>query len=98
MARKNEAEQLLRQGYYPASIAREMRISVRSVIQYLQTRVGEGALRLSDLYFSWPPEKREVMQHARQGGRAAGPQLSANDLTRDDLYLFQSLRNSRVFA
>ena len=58
MARKNEAEQLLRQGLCPSEIAGRMGISVKSVVQYLRTQVGEGSLRLSDLYFSWPPEKR----------------------------------------
>lgn len=61
MARKHEAEKLLREGSYPSEIARHMGISVKSVIQYLRTRVGEGSLRLSDVYFSWTPEKREVL-------------------------------------
>ena len=64
MARKHEAEELLRQGLSPSEIAGQMGISVASVIQYLCTRVGEGALRLSDLYFSWTPEKREALQRA----------------------------------
>lgn len=44
---KEQAEKLLRSGLYPSQIASEMGVSVSTVIQYLRTRVGEGALRLS---------------------------------------------------
>lgn len=97
MARKNEAEQLLREGLCPSEIAGRMGISVKSVIQYLRTRVGEGALRLSDLYFSWPPEKREILQKASLGKYPDDRLLSANGLCRDDLELLQSLGSAHVF-
>lgn len=97
MAKKNEAEQLLRQGLYLSAIAERMGISVKSVIQYLCTRVGEGALHLSDLYFSWPPEKRETLRKAARGTYPDDRLLSSNGLCRDELILFQSLSSSRVF-
>ena len=97
MGRRDEAERLLQQGLCPSAIARRMGISVKSVIQYLRTRVGEGSLRLSDLYFSWPPEKREILQRAEQGTYSDIVFLNSNGLCRDELILFQSLRNSRVF-
>ena len=62
MARKHEAEVLLRAGHHPSAIATAMGISVKSVIQYLSTRVGEGGLLQSELYFSWSPELRAVLQ------------------------------------
>lgn len=97
MARRNEAERLLREGLYPSQIAARMNVSVKSVVQYLRTQVGEGSLRLSDLYFSWPPQKREILQKA---GRKYYPDdrlLSMNDLSRDDFQLFNSLCIPRVF-
>lgn len=98
MARTREAEQLLRQGLHPSAIAQRMGISTKSVIQYLRTRVGEGSLRLSDLYFSWPPEKRGVLQQAADSkGFPDYGLLSPHGLDRDDLILFQSLRRSNVF-
>jgi hypothetical protein len=75
-----------------------MGISVKSVIQYLRTKVGEGSLRLSDVYFSWPAAKREILQKA---GRTKVPDatlLTAHALTREDCEFFRSLRDSRVFA
>jgi hypothetical protein len=98
MARKNEAEKLLRNGLCPSEIARRMGISLKSVIQYLRTQVGEGSLRLTDLYFSWPPQKREILQKAGRGRYPDEYLLSANGLCRDDLELFQSLRSPRVFS
>jgi hypothetical protein len=97
MARKNEAEQLLRQGLCPSEIAGRMGISVKSVIQYLRTQVGEGSLRLSDLYFSWSPTKREILQNA-SFGEYTDRLLTANGLCRDELYLFLSVSGPYVFV
>lgn len=97
MARKDVAEQMLRNGMYVSQIAQHMEISAKSVTQYLRTRVGEGALRLSELYFSWPPEIRRILQEAGGGDYPNDRLLEANDLCRDDLDLFQSLRNATVF-
>lgn len=98
MARKHEAENLLREGYCPSEIARQMGITVKSVIQYLCTRVGEGSLRLSDLYFSWPPEKRDILQRVGDGEYPNRHLLSSSGLSLDELELFESLRGRRVFS
>lgn len=82
MARKEDAERLLKEGHCPAEIAGKMGISVSSVIQYLCTRVGEGSLRLSDIYFSWPPEKR----------------VDGEGLTIEENKLFKALRRRGVFS
>lgn len=97
MARKDQAEKLLLEGLCPSEIAAQMGISFNTVIQYLRTRVGEGSLRLSDVYFSWSPEKREILQKAGQGKYPDDFLLSANELSRDDFKLFQSLRDSGMF-
>lgn len=62
MARKHEAERLLRNGRGPAEIAKEMGVSLATVIQYLRVQVGEGTLRFSDIYFAIPADKREQLQ------------------------------------
>jgi hypothetical protein len=98
MARKHDAERLLTEGLYPSLIAARMGISVSSVIQYLCTRVGEGALRLSDIYFSWPSEKRDILQHARHNRYPNLHDLRANELSREELELFEELRKRGVFS
>lgn len=98
MARKHDAERLLGSGLYPSQISEQMGISVKSVIQYLRTRVGEGSLRLSDLYFSWPPEKRELLQRAAREQYPDDRLLTSSGLCRDELALFQALRCRRVFS
>lgn len=102
MASKNEAERLLRSGLYPSQIASEMGISVGSVIQYLQTRVGEGVLRLSDIYLSFPVDKRSFLQKALYEARTTGyvdsRSLQQNGITKEEADLFKKLQQRRVFA
>ena len=98
MARKQEAETLLRQGMYPSQIARSMGVSDGTVITYLRLRVGEGFLRLSDLFFSYPREKRKILEEAGRKRFGDTALLRANDLSRDDLDLFRSLKNFHTFA
>src|SRR6478672_4322364 len=102
MARKSESENLLRQGLLPSQIAQRMGISTSSVVQYLRTRVGEGALRFSEIYFSWPASIRESLQAAADALKthtyADSQQLKASGLTREDLEFLWSIRQRRLFA
>lgn len=102
MARRHEAERLLRGGLYPSQIASEMGITLKSVIPYLLTRVGEGALRLSDIYFAFPAHKREVLWQVLDGeakrGRIDFPRLSDSCLSRQEYELFKGLVHRRVLA
>jgi len=101
MARKHEAEELLRTGLDASAIAVEMGISFASVVQYLCTRVGERALRHSDIYFAIPKDKREALQRvleATDRGAKVSLQEFAVDLTWEDVHLFRSLRDRRIFA
>jgi len=79
-----------------------MHVSVSTVIQYLRTRVGEGALRLSDIYVSFPTEKRIVLQQALERASRRGytdsQSLEQNGLTREEAGLFKSLQLRRVLA
>lgn len=62
MARKDEAASLLIAGNSPSQIASMMGISIGSVEQYLYTKVGEGAIRRSDILFSIGAETRKTVE------------------------------------
>lgn len=100
MANKHEAEKFLRDGLTPAQIARRMGISVGSVIQYLHTRIGEGALRLSDIYFCLPVEFREGLKQAGKNKHRVPDIefLQHRGLTREDFEFYRPIRSRSVFA
>jgi predicted transcriptional regulator len=102
MARKEEAEALIRRGFTPCEAAREMLVSVATVIQYVRTRVGEGALRFSEIYYFLPEEKRKVIETLikRQNNQAnADTPIEINfNLTLDDISFYKSLRTRSTFA
>ena len=102
MARKHEAEKLLRSGRSPMEIANHMTVSLGTVIQYLRLRVGEGALRLSDIYFSIPADKRKLLQSVAKRKAVTGFAdtriLKEHGLSREEFELFSALRERRVFA
>jgi hypothetical protein len=77
-----------------------MGISVASVIQYLRTRVGEGAIRFSDIYFAIPKKERALLQQAADefSNDERLRFLKKHGLTTEELALFTSLRNRRTFA
>jgi predicted transcriptional regulator len=62
MARKHEAVQLLEKGFSPSMIARQMGITVSSVMGYLFNQVGEGRIRRSDIVFSIDNRLREAVE------------------------------------
>ena len=81
MARPDEALSLLRQGMNPVEIPRYMGITVTSVLDYLDRKIGAGQLRRSDVYFSisqdrrrTPPsrEYREVVERYADAATAYG--------------------------
>lgn len=98
MARKTEAGDLLKEGLLPSEIATRMGISASSVLQYLRTRVGEGALRFSDIYFSWPAATRQLLADAVEEQKGRDWTESRNGITRDDVEFYRSIRQRRVFA
>jgi len=52
MGRPEEAAELVSQGYTPSEIAKELGISVKSVMQYLYRAIGMGYVRRSDVLFN----------------------------------------------
>lgn len=98
MARARDAEQFLRQGLYPSQIAEEMGITTATVIGYLRARVGTGSLRFSEIYFSFPEEKREQLQQmVETSTNYDTSKLRDRALTREELKLFKELRESSTF-
>lgn len=99
MARPKEAEDLLRTGLCPSDIASKMGISITSVFTYLQTRIGEGSLRISDIYFSYPDDRRHALQYALdnpyRGEYLDSEYLVKNGLSREEAEFF---RNRREFS
>jgi hypothetical protein len=96
MDRKEEAEALIRTGLMPSEAGAKMGISAASVVQYIRTRVGEGALRFSEIYFFLPQEKRRVLELALK------EQASTKRLTPcptwDDTEFYKRLRTRSTFA
>lgn len=99
--KKHEAEKLLRQGLIPSEIAKLLGISIGSTIQYLHTRIGEGALRLSEIYFCLSPERREVLREVSRIKRRNFSDKTiglVNGLTSEDYEFYKPIRVRTVFA
>jgi len=64
MARKDQAADLLRQGYPPSQIAAQMGTTPSAIMQYLCLGIGEGELRRSDIAFSLPHDVRVAIEAA----------------------------------
>jgi len=102
MARKNEAEMLLRAGFSPAQIAEQMGVSVGTVLPYLRIRVAEGVIRLSDLFFAIPRETRAQFERAitKDAGRLRvnSKKLPKGAYSPEELKLFLELYDSSTFS
>jgi DNA-binding Lrp family transcriptional regulator len=61
VAKPIECAEYLKQGLYIDDIAGKLGISVGSVVNYLQTAVGKGIIRRSDIYFGIDPEYRSIL-------------------------------------
>jgi hypothetical protein len=103
MAKRREAAEHLLRGLTPVQIAREMGITLSSVMLYLQQQIGEGAIQRSDIILSFPQKFRRAVERAvrdagsdkrtrvqyrlRKAGISADPQ---------ELYLYLKLRREKV--
>jgi predicted transcriptional regulator len=103
MSRKDEAAKLLIAGNSPRQIASLMRITIPSVEQYLYTKVGEGAIRRSDILFSIDEGIRNAVENIilKTGKkdcysvfRAAKRQGHSLDYKELEIYL--KLRDARI--
>lgn len=100
--RKDEAAEFLKGGNTPSEIARRMAISTGTVVQYLRTKAGEGALRLSDIYFVFSPAKRDAFKQASKMQDTPIPMvrsfLAQNGLSLEELELYREINRRTTFA
>jgi hypothetical protein len=103
MGRKHEAVGLLKQGPSPRKIAEEMGVTISTVMSYLCTQVGEGAIQRSDIVFSFPKRFRDAVEEALSSGRSqkrsavqARMAKLGIDVDAEELYLYLKLRNAKV--
>lgn len=59
MGRPQDVARAVRSGNTPAEIARELGVTIESVVGYLHRAIGEGVIRRSDVYFSVARERRD---------------------------------------
>jgi len=99
MARPDEALAPLRQGLDPVQISNHMGITVTSVLDYLDRKIGAGELRRSDVYFSIPKDRRaaarsrhyqEVVQRYADAASAYGDMY--DDIRRIETLLHKLVR------
>jgi len=62
MSARGETLNMLKNGKSPGEISRERSVSLETTLGYLNEMVGEGALRRSDIFFSIPKKKRELIR------------------------------------
>ncbi len=93
MGRPEQVVELLRAGSSPERIAKTLGISVLSVSSYLDNAVGKGLIRRSEIYFSLPPDRRELYPVARA---ALGDMY--DDLRRIELTLHRHVRETLTKA
>jgi len=112
MARKHEAADWLRKGYSPSRIAREMDVTVSTIMQYLYNQVGEGKIRRSDIVFSIDKGLRDAVESVISEIRRRNPKYKPTyweshriwerlakkgaDANEDDVGVYLSLRDARV--
>ncbi len=58
----DEVAKLIKQGYDPARIAQARQVSEEITLRTLRRLVGEGRLRRSDIFYSIPKEKRQLIE------------------------------------
>src|SRR6266536_5192299 len=58
MGRPEEVAEMISRGLTPTEIARDLDVSSSAVLGYLQTAVGKGLIRRSDIYFTLRLETR----------------------------------------
>jgi hypothetical protein len=59
LGRPDEVAARTREGLTPSEIALDLRLSFSSVLGYLETAVGRGLVRRSDVFFTLSPETRQ---------------------------------------
>ncbi len=70
MGKRDEALQMLREGLSPREIARRQKVTLSTILGYIDQLIGQGRLRRSDVLFSVPAEKRHAIMSKLTDGRS----------------------------
>lgn len=101
---RDAALELLRNGYSPSKISREMDITSISVMQYLLYQIGEGEIRRSDVIFTIDPTIRNQIEGliATEADKFYPSDIikkmksSGASIDTDDAAAYLDLRNARL--
>jgi hypothetical protein len=103
MPPQEQAAELLRKGFPPSAIARQVGTTPAVVMRYLTLKIGEGELRRSDIAFSLPRETRAAIEQAIENtgstsSTAISRELKAQGVTADrsDIGIYVHYRRARV--
>ena len=103
VGRKQQTLQLACEGLSPSRIADQMSVPFATVMSHLYGLVGEGALRRSDIVFSFDQETRDAIERAIEEYQTTDSRVLRKALTkqavqirREDLAVYLTLRDARV--
>jgi hypothetical protein len=103
LGRKQQTLQLAREGLPPSAIADRTGTPFASVMAHLYGLVGEGALKRSDIVFSFDQGARDAVERAIEeyettDSRILRKALAKSDvqIRREDLAVYLTLRDARV--
>lgn len=101
--RRDKTVQLLREGFTPSKIAKEMKMTHGAVISDLCMKIGEGDLRRSDIVFSIPRDLRVAIEKVVHETGKLSPNFIARKLQeqgievdRVDVSIYLNYRKARV--
>jgi hypothetical protein len=103
IGRKQQVLQLACEGLSPSTIADRTGVPFATVMSHLYGLVGEGALKRSDIVFSFDQDTRDAIELAIEAqqttdSRALRKALAKQDvqIRREDLAVYLTLRDARV--
>jgi hypothetical protein len=102
MPNRHEATALLQSGHNLDEIARRLKRPISRIIQDLRLQVGEGDLKLSEIFFAIPADKRAKLEALIEQTSTSSPaelqqQSAARGFEWQELDLYCRLRNAEVF-
>jgi DNA-binding Lrp family transcriptional regulator len=103
VGRKQQTLRLACEGLPPSAIADRMNVPFATVMSHLYGLVGEGALKRSDIVFSFDQETRDAIEtvietHGTTDSRVLRKALARQSvqIRREDLAVYLTLRDARV--
>jgi hypothetical protein len=102
MALRHESVKLLRSGHTIDEISRRLNRPLASVIQDLQLQVGEGDLKLSEIFFAISPERRDALERLIERNGTSSPSALQKEAATQgfewhELDLYCRIRNPSTF-